>query len=1275
MKKGSILFSSIFIAIIIILILLRFLINSTFAANFISSSISKSFIGSIYWEKHSISILSRKISLYNAKVLEKNKKEVISIDSSFARFSFLGLLRKQITLDSIFIYNPNVNLIVDDSGNLNIVSLFKASKEKEIKDVNSKPVSVNLSSIHLKKGLFEYYNKSQNWIMSNNDISIDGNYNITEMDAEFNLNVGHSEYFSEDTIAIDSFTLNGAICKNVIEHFDIVLNKKGDNITAKGCINDLNRLDKVNGRIELKGDLNTDNYSFLTSQNSYLDGNIKFELNSSGEFNNPNCKLNFLLNNKNKKIIKKASIKMEILNRDLIADSLSLRLDNNINIFTTGLIKLKEAFPEGFISGKRNLNNISYDAKSLFSSNNLKRDINDRVKRIEGEINISGKGISIDSIFAEGKIGLYSSIQPLDKVSDKFNLKGGFSIKHGVVNMKSSFKSNFYGEGGVEGQYDFNNKNIAITVDNLMLDSELLKRYVKVPIEGIYTMHGEAKGRVDSLAARLFVQGDNVSVDSVKIEKLGTIITINNHIGELYTKTQIQSNAGYGELKLNSKCFEEKSFSLKKAPYVNGEISLTISDINPIIKRDLFGDMHVSGSYDGTINNGIGSIILQSNNLGHREFEIKDLKASIGYKNKDISINSLTGLLPGGNINVYGEVGNFNNFSITSNGEITLDSINITKDYNTFGKVEFKLKGYGDFKSPICQLNINVKDPIIAKQRMDSLLIDANLIGGEVDFKINSNFTSYGSYNLDKNKYSIHTTLDSTDFMTFVLPKDQGLWKGNLSGYSYVKGVGSTIDSILLDLYNLELTYDTVNIAKADAINLFYGGDSVHVKNMNIGLMESGFINFAGGFSSKGKGKIKGKYKLPYSALKYLSDDINRGAGSINGDISFSGDIKKPIIKGEFTSDSSMLTFVNIDQSFSDISFNGSFTDTSIKINNGSIKIDSGIVSFNGSISSEKKNIDSINISFNTSFNELPLIVSDEGEFTLSGDINLNVVKGKGTANGDVKLLNGIYYKDLDLKLFERERIRISDKSAEDENLFLKNIDLNVQLLPYTPVTIDNNIAYINVMPQVKLKGTMASPIISGRAKVIDGFIAFRNREFKIKRGILDFVDPYSNNPSVDIEADVSIDKWVVTIAIEGKTNDQLKFRLFSTPFLSDREILSLLLIGRPEISGIEDAISVAGDFAGEYLGKTVEKMNTFFSLPVDKVTVESESFKEGLTVNIEQDVSKYLSTIYSINMKNGEISRKAELLLKVFDNFSAKGFTETTGKKGFELEAGFGKQ
>jgi autotransporter translocation and assembly factor TamB len=110
-----------------------------------------------------------------------------------------------------------------------------------------------------------------------------------------------------------------------------------------------------------------------------------------------------------------------------------------------------------------------------------------------------------------------------------------------------------------------------------------------------------------------------------------------------------------------------------------------------------------------------------------------------------------------------------------------------------------------------------------------------------------------------------------------------------------------------------------------------------------------------------------------------------------------------------------------------------------------------------------------------------------------------------------------------------------------------------------SPFLVENNLAFLKVVPDLHLTGSLARPVIAGRAEVTEGELIYQRRNFEVTRGVVDFVDPYQLAAEVDLEGETQVRDWQITLAVSGSP-DALRFTLSSDPPEEDNDILSLLL-------------------------------------------------------------------------------------------------------------------
>jgi hypothetical protein len=95
----------------------------------------------------------------------------------------------------------------------------------------------------------------------------------------------------------------------------------------------------------------------------------------------------------------------------------------------------------------------------------------------------------------------------------------------------------------------------------------------------------------------------------------------------------------------------------------------------------------------------------------------------------------------------------------------------------------------------------------------------------------------------------------------------------------------------------------------------------------------------------------------------------------------------------------------------------------------------------------------------------------------------------------------------------------------------------------------------------LRIRGTTASPVVTGEARVIRGTYSFAGQRFEVTTGEVAFTGSQPINPRLNIAASGEVKDVTITMSITGSsTNPQIRFA--SSPSLPQDEIMARLLFG-----------------------------------------------------------------------------------------------------------------
>ncbi|KFA93503.1 translocation/assembly module TamB domain-containing protein [Archangium violaceum] len=200
--------------------------------------------------------------------------------------------------------------------------------------------------------------------------------------------------------------------------------------------------------------------------------------------------------------------------------------------------------------------------------------------------------------------------------------------------------------------------------------------------------------------------------------------------------------------------------------------------------------------------------------------------------------------------------------------------------------------------------------------------------------------------------------------------------------------------------------------------------------------------------------------------------------------------------------------------------------------------------------------------------------------FTTSGRLWL-------TGNPDAMRLGGVmdirnlrYRRGLELDDILKRLSRRSVLAATPTEKPREYLTFDVGLL-LTDVWVDNNLARARLLGSLKLTGTNARPGILGTVETSEGSQAFfRNNQFNIDRGQLEFQDRYGIDPLFDLRAQAQVREYQVKLHAFGRPAAP-QLLLTSEPALTEGDVLSLLTLGLTSTDK-ETAASASAGLAAE---------------------------------------------------------------------------------------------
>jgi hypothetical protein len=543
--------------------------------------------------------------------------------------------------------------------------------------------------------------------------------------------------------------------------------------------------------------------------------------------------------------------------------------------------------------------------------------------------------------------------------------------------------------------------------------------------------------------------------------------------------------------------------------------------------------------------------------------------------------------------------------SLTSKGEGTLDDPIISVNAKVLGGTfEGRDIGTGIIQSTIRNKNISV---------------DAALFNEKVTLK--------GRGQLDDNipwKADLRIQPARYDFIVSSIlkdvPEDLHL---TLEGEIHMHGDRNSLNASA-GIKHLSLSLLEQTFTNASEIRILLQNKSVSFPTF---VLRSG----ATSFELKGGLDVGENYDLHLkgsSALvpfKGFSKKIGYLKGNADFVLSVTGTWDDPEIKGHMNVTDTSFGLRDYPAYISAINGYLYIDEDSVVLENLSGKIGGGNVLISGHLDLEAFSMKRFYIE--TELEDITAVISKDFNINFKGEL---VYKGTGDAQS---LTGDIFIKRAKYREMVEWRSWLLKAKSKDiprlEEPILENTQLNIRISGSDNIAIDNNIARtpVRVRGDMIVKGTLTNPILFGRVESNEGYVYFRNNEFRIIYLSADFADPHRIKPVINLSAETIVQGYDIRLNLEGQL-DRFTLALSSDPYLEEVDILSLLTVGQvgKQLKGLEGGVG-AGQATSFLTGKAQdvieERLRTLTGL--DRFQVEPYVSKTTSTVEPRVTVSERL--------------------------------------------------
>lgn len=418
--------------------------------------------------------------------------------------------------------------------------------------------------------------------------------------------------------------------------------------------------------------------------------------------------------------------------------------------------------------------------------------------------------------------------------------------------------------------------------------------------------------------------------------------------------------------------------------------------------------------------------------------------------------------------------------------------------------------------------------------------------------------------------------------------------------------------------------------------------------------------------------QIKGD--VDFNTVVDFNPFISSSENPITVDMTLKDDIfNKPRVFGKVEFKNDTMQFRKLPSELDEMNGIVRFDGNRISFDNLSLNFDDGPMTVDGFLTTDYEKITGADMKITGK--ELPF--RPFPGLSVLADVKMEI-KGSPTMkmSGRLNIVEGQYSQDFSITNFivapDDENL---DEKSDTLGGFPEDTIYDLKIKNTGDFVIKNNIANIEMLADLDLKGSIKNPQMTGDIEFTSGTIDAAGISFEDAKGYALFNRGANNIPEINLTATNEIQGYTIYARMDG-TSENLRLRLDSSPALNYREILSLMFYGQtPDQLTAENSRNFTQTAAISQLASVLSTpLNKISGLDVLRVSTRRESYKD---ITQRLAVGKSLSDRFSLSFTTDigsttDPERAFEMRYQLFDNFYLIAAKDIVGDNRYRFDINF---
>jgi translocation and assembly module TamB len=438
-----------------------------------------------------------------------------------------------------------------------------------------------------------------------------------------------------------------------------------------------------------------------------------------------------------------------------------------------------------------------------------------------------------------------------------------------------------------------------------------------------------------------------------------------------------------------------------------------------------------------------------------------------------------------------------------------------------------------------------------------------------------------------------------------------------------------------VEIPTLNLAYKSVQISNASPLRVDYANNVVtiepsRIKGTGTDLEFSGTVPLQTGaaISANALGT------LDLSLLQMMGPDV-RSAGQVKLNVTARGSRANPQLAGDIRVVNASFDSASVPLGVQNINGVIAIQNDRIVVQQLSGQAGGGAIAGTGFVAYRPN----VQYSLGLTANAVRLRYPDGVRMIFDSNLSLAGTSNSGQVTGRILIDKLSFTPDFDLGTL-MDQFSGNSVPAPSDSL-VDNLRLNVAVQSASRLEAVNSQVSIEGNVNLRVTGTAADPVILGRTNLTGGEVFFHGRRFEISRGIINFSNPITTTPVVNVMVTTTAQQFNLRLNFVGPI-DRLRTTYSSDPPLPPVDIINLLAFGKtteesqanPGNLGAQSLLAsgVAGQVSGQ-----LQKLAGLSSLTIDPGVGGNSTNNPGATVALQQRVSKDLFFTFATNVTNAQ--------------------------------------